>query len=118
MHELSIANNIIDIALEEIARRGLDVIESIGVRIGALTCVCPEALSFGFEAATIDTPLALTKLIIEQVPIKGKCKSCNSELAVKEFVFLCPSCGSRDLEITQGEELEIAYMQVRYESVS
>ena len=112
MHELSVANNIITVVLEEMTRRSTDSIVSIGVRIGALTCVNPDALAFSFEAAIIDTPLAGSKLVIEEVPVKGRCESCGEILAVKDFVFACPSCGSRRLKIAEGEELEIAYIEI------
>ncbi len=113
MHELSVANSIIEVALEEMTKRQTESIVSIGVRIGALTCVSPEALSFSFEAAIADTPLAGTKLVIEQVPVKGRCKSCSRYMAIRDFVFACPSCGSRNLSIKEGEELDIAYIEVR-----
>lgn len=112
MHELSFANSIISIVLKEMAERDLNTVESIGVRVGDLSCVCTEALLFGFEAATIDTALANTKLVIERVPVKGRCRSCGEELAVRDSIFICPSCGSTDLNITQGEELDIAYIEV------
>lgn len=110
MHELSIAMEIITIVQEEIVKRNLNGVKEVNVRLGALTGVDPEALSFGFESATIDSPLADTKLVIEQIPVKGKCRSCGKDIHVDDFVFLCPYCDSTNIDITQGEELNIEYL--------
>ena len=84
--------------------------ETAAKQLGGLTGVDPEALSFSFEAATIDTPLSETKLIIEQIPAKGKCRSCGKDLQVDDFVFLCPYCDSANIDITQGKELNVEYL--------
>jgi len=110
MHELSIANEIIDIVQEEIVKRDLNGVKEVSVQLGGLTGVDPEALSFSFEAAIIDTPLSETKLIIEQIPAKGKCRSCGKDLQVDDFVFLCPYCDSANIDITQGKELNVEYL--------
>lgn len=113
MHELGIALEIIDIVQEESSRRNLNELEKIGIRLGFLAGVDPEALSFSFEAATLDTPLAGTTLVIEQIPVRGECRSCREKVEVDDFVFMCPHCDSADIDITQGEELDVAYLVER-----
>ncbi len=115
MHELAIAESIVKIALGEIEKRKLYSVNTIHVRIGALNAVVPEALQFGFEAITADTRLADTRLDIESVSIKGKCRKCSSEFEVEEFMFICPLCGSAEIKLIQGEELHVAYMEVEDE---
>jgi hydrogenase nickel incorporation protein HypA/HybF len=110
MHELRIAQAVIDIVESEITRRRLKKITAVGVRVGALSGVHPDALSFSFEAATMETPLAGAKLVLEYLPAKAKCRTCGRPFEVEEFVFLCSSCGSGDVEVTQGEELDVVYL--------
>jgi hydrogenase nickel incorporation protein HypA/HybF len=112
MHELSIATSIVDTVLQEIQRKNLPSVQTIALRIGALSCVDPEALRFGFESIIADTPLAKTKLEIEFVLVQGKCRTCNNEFTVKDFVFACPFCDSGRIEMTRGDELDIAYLEV------
>lgn len=112
MHELSIAAALVDTVLQEIQRKNLSPVQTIAVRIGALSSVDPEALRFGFDAIIVDTPLAKTKLEIEFVPIQGKCRACNNEFTVQNFVFACPLCDSRQIDMTRGDELDIAYLEV------
>ena len=110
MHELRIAQAVIEIVENEITRRQLKKVAAVGVRVGALSGVHPDALSFSFEAAIVDTRLAGAKLEIEQLPARGKCRSCGKQFDVEEFVFLCGACGSPDVQVTQGEELDVAYL--------
>lgn len=112
MHELSIATSIVDSVLQEIARKSLPPVQTIALRIGALSNVDPEALRFGFAATVMDTPLAGAKLEIEFVPVQGKCRACNHEFAVRDFVFACPHCDSGQIDMTRGDELDIAYLEV------
>ena len=110
MHELSIAREIITIVQEEMVKRDLNGVKEVSVRLGALTGVDPEALSFSFESATLDSPLSETKLVIEQIPVKGKCRSCGKDFQIDDFVFLCPYCDSIDIDVMQGEELNVEYL--------
>jgi hydrogenase nickel incorporation protein HypA/HybF len=110
MHELRIVTEIIGIVNKEMHNRGLSGLSEVGVNLGALTGIDKEALAFGFEAATKDTPLAGTHLNIDFIPVSGKCRSCRKNFELTDFVFICPGCGSADLEITHGEELEVAYL--------
>ncbi len=111
MHELSIATEIISIAEREMIDHHLGSLEEIGVVLGALSGVDPEALAFSFEAATKDTALANTRLHIERVAVEAHCRACNRDAEVEQFIFICPHCGSRDLDITRGQELDIAYVR-------
>ncbi len=112
MHELSIAREIIEIVEAEVARLNLTRVETVNIRLGALTGVNPDALAFSFEASVVDTSLDGARLVIEKVPIKGRCRTCQAGFEVEEFVFLCPKCASGDLEITSGEELDINHLVV------
>jgi len=112
MHELSIATAIVESTLHEARQRHLARVQTIAVRVGALSGVDPEALRFSFEAITADTPLAATKLEIEHVAVQGNCKACGHTFEVEDFFFVCPRCQSGQLEIMHGEELEIAYLEV------
>ena len=110
VHELRVATEIIEIVRQEMERRRLSGIREVGLRLGALSGFDAGALTFSFEAAIVETPLDGAVLKIEQVPVKGTCRSCSHAFEVNEFVFICPQCGSTDLDMTQGEELDIIYL--------
>jgi hydrogenase nickel incorporation protein HypA/HybF len=111
MHELGIADSIVRTVLDEIRKRKLGRVTAVGVRIGELTDVVPEALEFGFEAIARGTLLAGTKLKIEQVPLKGVCQGCHKDIAIERFLFVCPHCNGSDIAVTSGEELDLTYIE-------
>ena len=49
MHELAIAENMLKIAEEELARHGCTKLTLLRVEVGALSGVVCESLAFGFE---------------------------------------------------------------------
>lgn len=110
MHELSVAREIIGIVEGEMTRLRLRKIETVNIRLGALSGIHPEALAFGYEASVVDTRLDGSRLVIEQVPIRGRCRLCTKEFEIEGFVFLCPHCQASDLDMIAGEELEIDYL--------
>ncbi len=117
MHELAIAESIIKTVLDEAERKNLGPVKKIVVRVGALTDIVPDALQFGFEAASADTELEGTKLEIKTIPVAGKCKSCGKGFEVEEHIFICPSCESFDIEMTTGGELDIEYIEADDRSI-
>ena len=112
MHEVGIANSIIETILQTMKEKGYARVTTIGLRIGALTDLVPDALEFGFEVMTRGTPLADARLAIEAVPVHGECRSCGKTFDVDQFIFVCPHCSGRDIRMTSGDELEIAYIEV------
>ncbi len=108
MHELNIATEILRAVNSEAARANLLRVDEIGLRIGALSGVDPDALRFALEASTIDTPLAGVRVDIECLPVRATCRACQGTIEVTDYMFICPHCGSGDLVVTQGEELQLA----------
>jgi Zn finger protein HypA/HybF involved in hydrogenase expression len=51
-------------------------------------------------------------LIIEHSPVRGSCRHCGADFEPAEPIFLCASCGSGDLEIRQGNELDLISMTI------
>jgi len=69
MHELSIAMSLVDCVCEELPRVGPDTqLVAVRIRVGALSGVVREALSFAFDVAASESPLAGVALDIEDTP--------------------------------------------------
>jgi len=107
MHELALIESMIDIVLEEMPRHSLTQVESITLRIGEMRQYVPEALNFGFECLSKDTPLEGAKLFIEKVPTKGYCALCDKNFTLRNFFDKCPTCKETISQIISGKELEL-----------
>jgi len=108
MHELSIAQSVVDAVCERAAGRS---VHSVRLRVGALTAVVPEAMRFCFDLAVEGTAAEGARLDIEHRPGIARCRSCGSVVELADPILLCP-CGSADLEVTAGRELQIVSMEV------
>jgi len=112
MHEMGIANSILDGVAAELRRRpGVRPLK-VGVRVGELAGIDPDALRFAFEALTIDTPLAGLELDIEFRTSHSRCRDCGHEFEVLNYELLCPACGSLSTDRISGDELEFAYLEI------
>jgi hydrogenase nickel incorporation protein HypA/HybF len=116
MHEMGIANSILEGAAKELRRRPGSRATRIGVRIGELAGVDPDALSFAFEALTLDTDFAGLKLEVEYLPPRSRCRDCKNEFDVRNYELLCPDCGSLNNECISGDELEFKYLEIEEDS--
>jgi hydrogenase nickel incorporation protein HypA/HybF len=113
MHEVSIAQGMLDIAIDNCTKQGYKSIESIKVKIGKAAGVVADSLYFAFDALKPGTIAEKAVLTIEEIPVGGFCNSCNSSFTVEEaFVIACPKCGGEDFRVETGRELNIDEMEV------
>jgi hydrogenase nickel incorporation protein HypA/HybF len=111
MHELSIAQNIVEAVNEQLKDVKYEQIKNLKVKIGELTAVDPNSLKFSFDIITKSTALENVNLEIENVPLKVLCNVCNQEGNIENFFFICGSCGSTDLKVLQGDELYLSEIE-------
>lgn len=115
MHEISVAQSIIDIAEANARKQNCRCIQTIKIRLGEFTTIVPEALEFAFEIARRGTLAEDATLEIESVPMVTRCALCgNVSNPVRQICLLCPKCGL-PLEIVSGEELRVEYIEVKSE---
>jgi len=116
MHELSIAMGIVDAALDESQRRGVQV-SAVHLRLGALSGVVKGALMFSYEVACQDTPLQGSRLIVEDVPVIIFCPQCQKERQLPSLqLFACPECSAPTIDVRQGKELEVFALEIEQET--
>lgn len=107
MHELSLAQSIVEIVEQHLRSVGLGRVTSVRVKVGEMSNVVPESLSFCFDTVTEGTPLDGAHLEIERVPLSCLCRHCRQEFEPRGHTFHCPDCGSQEIEIVSGMELNI-----------
>jgi hydrogenase nickel incorporation protein HypA/HybF len=119
MHEIGIANSILEAVRTEMLRYPATRPMRVAVRVGELAAIDPDALQFCFHALTQDTNLAGLQLEIEFCPRTHRCPQCSNTFAVAGFDFRCPQCGREQTKFLSGDQLELASLEVEeYESNS
>jgi hydrogenase nickel incorporation protein HypA/HybF len=112
VHELGIAQSVIDAVQTEAARHPGAKPSKVAVRIGELSAIDPDALRFSFEALIRESELEGMVLEIQVCPRRHRCDDCGAEFDVKDFDFRCSQCASTRNECISGEELELAYLEL------
>jgi hydrogenase nickel incorporation protein HypA/HybF len=113
VHELSIAQSLIEAACEAAAREGNLSVARLRLRIGLLSGVVSEALLFSFELAAEGTLCAGAVFDIESVPVSVFCDRCREPKTLAEsFHFICPTCGAPTAAVLTGRELELVSLEL------
>jgi len=113
MHELSIALSMIEMASEEAEQRGGVRVNAIHLKLGQLSGVVKEALLFSYDLACEGTPLAGSRLVIEEVPVVVFCPACQVETTLASLQqFCCGTCETPTSEVVRGQELEVVALEI------
>lgn len=112
MHEFAIMQSTLDLALKQAAAAGAREIHELRLRVGRLSGVVPEALSFAFEALRPGTLAAAACLEIESIAAAMWCEHCRREFESPEFLCECPYCGMISRELRRGREMELVSMEI------
>jgi len=112
MHEISIAESIVQIAEAKAREQNARSIQVIKLRLGTFTTIVADALQFAFEIARQGTLCRDALLDIEIVPMVVRCVICETITEpIRGVCLICAQCGF-PLEIVSGEELQIEYIAV------
>jgi len=109
VHELSIAQSLLDIIAQQAQIYGAKRVTKVNLRIGALSGVVKEALCFAFEVLSKGHVAEGATLEIEEVPVRIRCERCGVFEGIPFLV--CPDCGEI-AELLSGRELEIYSMEI------
>jgi len=112
MHELSLAESILETIEEAAQRDGFVRVRTVRLEIGRLSCVEPEALAFCFEAVMRDSIADGAQLDIIALPGSGWCAHCAATVAMETSYDACPQCGAYHLKIISGTEMRVKELEV------
>ncbi len=112
MHEMSLMGGVFEVIEQTLSQHEVKRVLQVKLKVGELTNAEPDALLMAFEAYSNDTICHGAELIVERVPVHGRCRNCHHEFKVKTMFFLCPNCQNTDIEIIQGEELLLESLEV------
>ena len=112
MHEFSIAETIVEIAVDEMGKRPPARLTAARVVIGQLHQIVPDNLIFAFDVLAEKSAVRGARLMIREVPVTVACRICRWSGGIDFPVFRCGQCGCGDVEVTQGRELYLESLEV------
>jgi hydrogenase nickel incorporation protein HypA/HybF len=107
MHEMSIAQNILEIVKDYATKENAKEIKEIELEIGTLAGIEFESLEFALSVS-LKTPLTEnTDIQINKVQAKSICLDCNFEFETLNLFEHCHKCKSYNTKLIQGKELQV-----------
>ena len=115
MHELSLADSIVNTALDVASEHKATSIKRVTVEIGSFALVIKEQLRFCIEILAENTIAAKAEFELLTIPGVLHCAECNFEGPVKDVedstfgqaLFLCPNCESLGTRILSGRDVVV-----------
>jgi hydrogenase nickel incorporation protein HypA/HybF len=112
MHELSIAQSMFGLVLEQAKKADASKVVNINLVIGEMTGVVVESVQFYLDFLGKGTAAEKAALNIKKVPAQATCRACHRTFELPEFERTCPYCKEEGLEITGGTELFLESIEV------
>ena len=112
MHELSIAQGIMQIVETERKKHGFQTVSVIHLRAGALSGIDQQALQFAFEVVREGTCAAEATIDLEAEQRELRCRKCGATVEADSGPTACPECGSIDLSLEASMALNIVSLEV------
>jgi len=112
MHEQSIVQSLLSVALDNAAKAEARKILSIHLVVGDYTGVEEDAVNFFFGFLSKDTIAAGARIQYTHVPGQLRCRDCDILFPMQKRDYRCPKCKGRRVEIVGGRELYIEDMKI------
>jgi hydrogenase nickel incorporation protein HypA/HybF len=112
MHELSVAQNIIEIVKENIPEEDLENVKTIFLEVGEFSGIVSDSLKYCFDVIKSDTPLENSKMEIKKIPFILFCNECKSETTNNMGIRLCEKCGEYNTKILSGTDMQIIKVEI------
>jgi hydrogenase nickel incorporation protein HypA/HybF len=112
MHEQSIIESLLALAIEKAEEARASKILRIYVVIGELSGVVEESMNFYFSFLSRDTIAAEASLFLTRTPARLRCRNCNTVFSPERLDFHCPGCHEEQVDIIGGRELYIDSLEV------
>lgn len=112
MHEMSIAEGILQVLEDQATTQDYKQVKTVWLEIGPLAMIETEALKFCFDAVMKNSIADGAKLYIDELEGKAFCLQCSQTVVITKRYDQCPKCGSYHLQVTQGDEMRIKELEV------
>ena len=112
MHEFSITQSILSIALEKANAVKASRVSQINLVIGELSGIVDECVEFYFDFLSKDTIAAQASLSFHHPPTRLRCRNCATVFSPDNLDWVCPNCHEPKIEIISGRECYVESIEV------
>lgn len=115
MHELSVTQNILNIALHHADEAGAARIKELNLVIGELASIVDDSVQFYWDMIAKGTKAEGAILNFKRIRATLQCRACQHEFDMNRRDFVCPECGSPNVAVTGGDQFFLESIDVDFE---
>jgi len=112
MHEYSITESMLSLALEKANEASASKITGINLVVGDLSGVVKECVQFYFDFLARGTIASGAELAFEAKPTQVRCHKCDNVFTPSDGNWACPECHETGIEIVSGRECYMESIEV------
>lgn len=107
MHEMSLAEEILQIVEAAARQQGFTRVREVRLEIGELAGVEVEALRFCLTSVLHGSLAEGARVEVEHTPGAGWCMLCGTTVPISAFFDPCPHCGGHQVQPTGGTQMRV-----------
>jgi hydrogenase nickel incorporation protein HypA/HybF len=112
VHEFSITESILNLALEKAREAQASRITKISLVVGELSGVVPDSVQFYFGMIRQNTIAEQAQLSFETRPTQVRCRKCGHVYSPNGQDWACPECYETGIDIISGRECFMESIEV------
>jgi hydrogenase nickel incorporation protein HypA/HybF len=112
MHELSVTQSLLEIALRHAERAGARQIIRLNLVIGELSSIVDDSVQFYWDIVSRDTIAAGAELHFERVPGTLRCLGCDHAFPLNDRDYTCPMCGGAQVVAAGGDDFRLDSIEI------
>jgi hydrogenase nickel incorporation protein HypA/HybF len=112
MHELSVTESILKIALRHAGQSQAVKITDLYLVIGQLSSIVDDSVQFYWEIITKGTLAEGSRLHFTRIPTQLSCLDCGLRYSPQDEDLACPTCDSIRVKIIAGEEFQLESIEI------
>ena len=112
MHELSVTESVLQIALTHAEQAEARRILRIDLAVGALSGIVGESVQFYFDFVSKGTLAEGAQLVFHHLPARFRCQSCRAEYEPEGLDWTCPLCQALQPQAIGGQEFRVESIEV------
>jgi hydrogenase nickel incorporation protein HypA/HybF len=112
LHELSVAQSLLDIALRHAKQADATRITDLHLLIGDLASIVDDSLQFHWDMISQGTLAEGAQLHFQRIPTELRCDECGHTYQPGRGELVCPSCAGVRVRVVRGEEFQLESIEV------
>jgi len=112
MHELSITQNILEIATKQAELAGATKVTKVYLVIGKLSSIIDDSVQFYWDIISKGSVAENATLQFHRIQAELECLKCHHHYILENELIPCPKCGSIQIVFLTGEEFFMESIEI------